>query len=216
MSDIDYDRTIGTGLVGYHYPSIDVMYAATLSPRLELTVTANAARLEVPLTHVETDTRGAQAGFRFRVTERFDLEARTGRTNTQARGRSDVAQSYFASASWHDERSNLELTLSQDVQPSGNGILVHADDLRLAYAFKLTEQLTLDAIARASLREDTEVDLRRYQYRYGAAVLGLSWKLDESWTLGFSGSYVRQEYELYHSGADGRRLGLSLAWRPQP
>jgi hypothetical protein len=215
MSDIDYDRTLGTGLVGYRYPSIDVLYAATMSPRLDLTLTANAARLEVPLTHVQTDTRGAQLGFRFRVTERFDLEARAGRTHTQARGRSDVSQSYFAQASWQDERSNLALTLSQDVQPSGNGILVHADDLRLAYAFKLTERLTLDASARASLREDTEVDLRRYEYRYGAAALALSWKLDESWTAGVSGSYVRQEYELFHSDADGNRVGFNVAWRPR-
>jgi len=215
ISDIDYDRTLGTGLVGYRYPSIDVLYAATLSPRLDLTLTANAARLEVPLTHVETDTRGVQAGFRFRVSERFDLETRVGRTNTQARGRSDVAQSYFAQAAWHNERSNLELTLSQDIQPSGNGILVHADDLRLAYSFKLTERLTLDASARASLREDTQVDLRRYEYRYGAALLALSWNLDEAWTVGVAGSYVRQEYEFFHSDADGHRVGFNVAWRPR-
>ena len=95
MSDIDYDRTLGTGLVGYRYPSIDLLYTANMSPRVDVTVMANVARLEVPLTHVETDTRGAQIGFRFRVSERFDLEARAGRTNTQARGRSDVAQSYL-------------------------------------------------------------------------------------------------------------------------
>jgi hypothetical protein len=215
VSDVDYERTLGTGLVGYRYPSVGLMYAATVSPRLDLTLSADVARLEVPLTHVETDTRGAQAGFRFRVSENFDLEARLGRTNTQARGRSDVAQSYFASASWHNERSNLELTLSQDVEPSGNGILVHADDLRIGYSFKLTERLTLDANARASLRQDTAVDLRHYEYRYGAAMLALSWKLDESWTLGVAGNYVRQEYDLFHSDADGQRVGLSLAWRPQ-
>ena len=50
MSDIDYDRTLGTGLVGYRYPSLGLLYAATLSPRLDLTLTANAARLEVPQT----------------------------------------------------------------------------------------------------------------------------------------------------------------------
>ncbi len=214
ISDIDYDRTLGTGLVGYRYPSANLLYTATMSPRLDLTLTANAARLEVPLTRAETDTRGAQAGFRFRVTERFDLEARTGRTNTQARGRSDVAQSHFASASWHNTRSILKLTLSQDVEPSGNGILVHAENLRLAYSFKLTEALTLAANVRASLREDTEVDLRQYDYRYGSALLALTWALDESWTLGVAGSYVRQEYELFHSDADGSRLALNVAWRP--
>jgi hypothetical protein len=215
MSDIDYDRTLGTGLVGYRYPSFDLLYAVTMSPRLDVTLSANAARLEVPLTRVETDTRGAQLGFRFRVSERFDLEARAGRTNTQARGRSDEAQSYFASASWHDERSNLALSLSQDVQPNGIGILVHAEDLRLAYSFRLTERLMLDTSARASVREDTEADLRRYDYRFGVVSLALSWKLDESWTLGVAGSYVRQEYEVRHDDADGHRVGLRLAWRPQ-
>ncbi len=215
MSDVDYDRTLGTGLVGYRYPSVDLLYSATLSPRLDVTLSGNAARLEVPLTHVETDTRGAQVGFRFRVSERFDLEARAGRTNTQARGRSDESQSYFASAAWHGERSNIDLTLSQDVQPNGNGILVHAEDLRLGYSLRLTERMALNANVRATLREDTKVDLRRYDYRYGAAALALSWKLDESWTLGFAGIYVRQEYEMSHGDADGRRLGMSLAWQPR-
>ena len=104
--------------------------------------------------------------------------------------------------------------MSQDVEPSGNGILVHAEDLRLAYTYKLTERLTLDASARASLREDTSVDLRRYDYAYGAAMMALSWKFQESWTLGIAGTYVRQEYELRHDDADARRVGLTLAWRP--
>ncbi|MES1263298.1 MAG: hypothetical protein ABUL69_03005, partial [Peristeroidobacter soli] len=201
MTDVDYDRTLGTGLVGYHYPSIGLLYASTLSPRFDITFSLDAARLEVPLTHVESDTRGAQAGFRFRVSENFDLEARAGRTHTQARGRSDVAQSYFASASWHDERQNLDLTLSQDVQPSGNGILVHADDLRVAWSYRLTERLTLDSSARATFREDTAVDLRRYSYRYGAAQLAFGWRCDENWTMSLAGGYVRQEYELRHGDA---------------
>lgn len=212
--DIDYDRTLGTGLVGYRYPSFELLYVATMSPRLDVTITTNLARLEVPLTHLESDNRGAQLGFRFRVSENFDLEARAGRTDTEARGRRDTQQSYFAQASWRNERSNLSLSLSQDVEPSGHGILVHANDLRFAYSRTLTERLTLDATTRVSLREDTQADLRRYQYRYGAALLGLSWKLDESWTLGFAGSYSRQEYELSRSDADGRRVGFSLSWRP--
>lgn len=214
LSDIDYDRTLGTGLVGYRYPSLDLLYVATMSPRLDMTVTANSARLEVPMTHLESNTSGAQLGFRFRVSENFDLEARTGRSETEARGRRDSEQSYFTSASWHNERSNLELSLSQDVEPSGHGILVHANDLRLGYSQRLTERLKLDATARVSLREDTQADLRRYEYRYGFAALALSWKLDESWTAGLAGSYTRQEYELFHSNADGRRVGFSLSWRP--
>ena len=168
ISDIDYDRTLGTGLVGYRYPSANLLYTATMSPRLDLTLTANAARLEVPLTRAETDTRGAQAGFRFRVTERFDLEARTGRTK---RRRADAVTSRKAISlppPGTTTRSILELTLSQDVEPSGNGILVHAENLRLAYSFKLTERLTLAANVRASLREDTEVDLRQYDYAMAA------------------------------------------------
>jgi hypothetical protein len=214
VSDVDYDRTLGTGLVGYRYPSLGLLYVATLSPRLDMTVNANVARLEVPLTHLVSNNRGAQLGFRFRVSENFDLEARGGRTETEGRGRSDISQSYFVSGSWHNERSNFELSLSQDVEPSGYGILVHANTLKMAYSHHLTERLTLDANARLILREDTQADLRRYEYRYGAALLALSWKLDENWTAGLAGNYRRQEYEFSHSDADGSRVGVSLAWRP--
>ncbi|MES1262714.1 MAG: hypothetical protein ABUL69_00035, partial [Peristeroidobacter soli] len=75
--------------------------------------------------------------------------------------------------------------------------------------------LTLDSSARATFREDTAVDLRRYSYRYGAAQLAFGWRCDENWTMSLAGGYVRQEYELRHGDADGRRIGLSIAWRPQ-
>ena len=91
---------------------------------------------------------------------------------------------------------------------------VTANGLIFSYSRLLAERLTLDANARLSVREDTQADLRRYQYRYGFSQLALSWKLDESWTASLAGSYTRQEYELSHSEADGRRVGLSLAWRP--
>jgi hypothetical protein len=39
-------------------------------------------------------------------------------------------------------------------------------------------------------------------------------KINDSWTLAFAGAYSRQEYELSTDYADGRRVGLSLAWRP--
>lgn len=214
VSDVDYDRTLGTGLVGYRYPSFDLLYVTTLSPRLDVIVTANIARLEVPLTHLESDNRGAQLGFRFQVSENFEVEARAGQTDTEARGRQDTARSYFAQASWHNERSNLALSLSQDVEPSGYGILVHANSFNFSYSHLLAERLTLDANARVNVREDTQADLRRYQYRYGFAQVALSWKLDESWTASLAGSYTRQEYELSHSDADGRRVGFSLSWRP--
>ena len=90
----------------------------------------------------------------------------------------------------------------------------YADDFRLAYSRNLTERLTLDANVRDSGREDLLSDLCSYEYRYGAALLAFSWKLDESWTAGLVGTYTRQEYQISHSDADGRRVGLSLAWRP--
>ena len=213
-SVIDYDTTAGTGLVGYHYPSASVMYVATLSPRLDATVLVNAARLDVPATDLVNDTRGAQIGFRFRISERFDLEARTGRSDTQSRGRSDSKQSFRGSLSWRDELSRVELSLSRDVEPSGRGLLVNADDVRLAFSRELAEHLTFDSSLRVSRRQDLDFFRRRNDYQYEAATVGVSWRLDESWTLGFAGAYARQEHDLSADAADGRRIGFSLAWRP--
>jgi len=213
-SDIDYDNTAGTGLVGYRYPSASVLYVMTVSPRLDTTLVIDAARLDAPDSRLVSDTMGAQAGFRFRVSERFDLEARTGRSDTSSRGHSERRQNFLGKISWHGELSTLDLSLSRDVEPSGRGILVNADDLRLGYTRELGERLTLDTSARVSRREDFRFDLRSNEYRYAAATLALSWKLDESWTLGFAGVYARQEYQLSAAAADGRRVGFSLAWRP--
>jgi hypothetical protein len=213
-SDIDYDQTVGTGLVGYRYPSASLLYAYTASPRLDVTVSVDAARLDAPDAGIQSDTRGAQLGLRFRASERFDLELRSGRSNTSARGRDDSKQSFRGSLAWHDELSKLELSLSREVEPSGRGILVNADDLRLAYSRELGERLTLDTSARVSRREDLQFALRSSEYRYAAATLALSWKLDDAWTLGLAGLYARQEFKLTDTSSDGRRFGFTLAWRP--
>jgi hypothetical protein len=212
--EVEYDRSAGTGLLGYRYPSASLRYVMSATPRLETTFAINAARLDAPESRLQSDTRGAQLGFRYHISERFDLEARTGHSTTTARGRSDAKQSFFSSLSWHDERSRFELSLSRDIEPSGRGVLVNADDLRLAFSRNLSERLELDASVRASRREDLQFDLRRNEYRYGAASLGLSWKLDDSWTLGFAGVYAHQDYELAQEGADGHRYGFNLSWRP--
>jgi hypothetical protein len=213
-SDVDYANSAGTGLVGYRYPSASILYVMTATPRLDTTFVINASRLDAPDSHLASDTRGAQVGFRFRISERFDLEARAGGSSTSARGRSDSKQSLFSSVSWHDELSRFELSLSRDVEPSGRGILVNADELRLAYSRDLTERLKLSTSLRASRREDLQFDLRSNEYRYGAATLALSWKIDQNWTAGLAGVYSHQDYELAAVGAEGRRIGFSLAWRP--
>jgi hypothetical protein len=76
--------------------------------------------------------------------------------------------------------------------------------------------LVLDASARASLREGFGFDLRSNDYRYTAGTLALSWKLDETWTLGLAGLYSSQKYQQAIDSADSSRVGVSLAWRPLP
>ncbi|MEO8019359.1 MAG: hypothetical protein ABI769_16230 [Pseudomonadota bacterium] len=213
-SDIDYQSTVGTGLLDYRYPSASFTYAFTATPRLDATFSVNAARLDAPESHLQSDTRGAQVGFRFRLSERFDLDMSTGQSITSARGHDDSKQSFRGSISWHDELSRLDLSLSRAVEPSGRGILVNADDLRLAFSRELTEFLTVDASARISRREDFAFNLERDDYRYAAATVALTWKLDESWTLACTGAYARQEHTLSAYAPDGRRIGFSLAWRP--
>lgn len=212
--DIDYQQTRGTGLVGYRYPSVAVTYAYSATPRLETTLSASAARLEAPDIRMRSDTRGVQIGFRYRISERFRLDGRVGRSETESRGRSDAQQSYHAGLSWEGELSRLELSGSRDVEPSGRGVLVNADDLRVTWSRELGERLRLDSTLRASRREDLDITLRRNEYRYGAFVTAISYRLDEAWTASLAGVYSRQEYERPTGLADGYRIGLNFNWRP--
>ena len=144
MSDIDYDRTLGTGLVGYRYPSFDLLYAAThvAAPRSDGDRQRRAPRSAAP--RLESDTRGAQLGFRFRVTERFDLEARAGRPNTRRAG-AVTASKLFRVRSPGTTNDRPGSALSQDVEPSGHGMLVHAEDLQVRVFAQAHRRLTLDA-----------------------------------------------------------------------
>jgi hypothetical protein len=212
-SDIDYQQTQGTGLVGYRYPAASLQYAYTLSPRFDATLSANRARLDAPEVNLRSDTTGAQLGFRFRVTERLNFELRAGESRTEARGRQDRERSFSSSLSWAGELSDFEVSLSREVQPSGRGVLVNADDLRLSWSRDMGERWKLNGALRVSRRDDSLLTISN-DYYFGAALLGLSRQLDENWTLGLAAGYSRQDYELAAQAADAQRFGISLSWRP--
>ena len=189
-----------------------------MSPRLDLTVTVNSARLEVPLTHVESDTHGAQVGLPFpRVRKLRSRSAcrphrHAARAGVPTMPRKLLRIRFRGTTSDH----NSICRLSQDVEPSGHGMLVHADDLRFAYSRNLTERLSLDASARASRPRGhggRPAPIRVPVWRRdGWRCRGSSTRAGRS---ALAGTYARQEYEISHSNADGRRIGFSLAWRPQ-
>lgn len=213
-SDVDYQRSAGTGLLAYRYPSAAIQYAYTVSPRLDITATASGARLTADAIDLVSETRGAQLGLRYRFSERCDFEAGAGRSTTRARARDDSEQSYRAALSWHDEISRLTFSASRDIEPSGRGVLVNADDLRFEYSRSLTEKVSLTTGLRLSRRQDLDNLGARTDYRYGVTSLAVSWHLDERWTLSVASLYSRQEYHDYADPADGKRIGMNLAWRP--
>ncbi len=211
-TDIEYQRARDTGLVGYRYPAASLLYVFSNTARFSTTFGASATRLDAPDAHVRSDTRGAQLGVRFLAAERCALEARVGSTATSARGRVDHNRTVYAGLTWNDELSRIELSASREVEASGRGVLVNADDVRLRFSRELTERLSLDTSLRASRRQD--IDLRGgLEYRYGTAAATLSWKLEEAWTLALAGVFSRQEYAS-RDPAEGSRIGLALSWRP--
>jgi hypothetical protein len=213
-SDIDYLQTIGTGLVGYRYPNASISYTYTATPRIDFTLIANQARLLAGEAGIESDTSGLQAGIHYRISENFNIEARSGGTHTSSFGRSDTERSYFLGVDWRNPLSSFNFSLSRDVSPTGRGMLTNADDLNASYTRQLTEKVSFNATARASRRKDFTFDLRRNDYTYEAAGLGLSWQIDESWSLGAAAGYAHQAYEITPDTAAGKRIGLSLSWRP--
>lgn len=213
-SNIDYDRTLGTGLIGYRYPSANINYSFSLSPRLDTTLSVNAARLTADIIGVESDTRGVQAGLRYRFSENFDVLVNTGAAQTSAGGTTDTERTYRLGVNWRDEVSSAQLSVSRDVAPSGRGVLVNADDLRLAYSRRLTERWSLDLSLRGSRRQAFSFDRRPYDYTYAAAGFSLNYALAESWSVNCAGGYARQDYELSPGPADGQRFGISLTWKP--
>jgi hypothetical protein len=163
---------------------------------------------------LRNDTASAQIGLRFRVSERMDFEASAGESRTRARGLTDRERNYHAALSWRGELANLEFSLGREVQPSGRGVLVNADDIRFSYSRQLSERWDFSGSLRASRREDLLFQRFSNDYYYGAATLTLTRQLDENWKLGLGGAYTRQDYELAAQAADGTRLGLTLSWQP--
>ncbi len=213
-SDIDYLKTLGTGLVGYRYPTASIVYSYSATPRLDLTLTGNKARLLAGEIGLESDSGGLQGGFRFRISENFNVEARSGATHSSSLGRSDTERSFYLGVDWRNPLSGFNLSLSRDVSPTGRGMLTNADDLNVTYSRQLSEQLSFNATLRASRREDLTFDLRHNDYTYEAAGVALSWQLDQSWSLAGAAGYAHQAYQITPDTAEGKRIGLSLTWRP--
>ncbi len=132
--------------------------------------------------------------------------------------------SFFLSATfgYEGERATLSANVSSSTSPSANGYLLLANQLTFNFDYRLSERGTafikLDLIDSQSLGDAVNAldqSVSSNDRTYGAARVGGSYRLAESWYISASYRYRAQDREVFDDIAKSNALLLQIAYKPR-
>ncbi|MCI0516284.1 MAG: hypothetical protein L0Y45_00460 [Woeseiaceae bacterium] len=218
LTDAEFGDVGQSGLVDYqqHFVSGVYSYKLTDASNLEVVVQGRQYR---PDRGTDSDTEQLLAGIlhRFSPTVRAGFRAGIGNTTqTTPDGNVDTSSYVFeARAVQEAELSRLQALLSHDVQPSGLGESVSANQLRLDWNRKLSPITSFRLRARVLRAEALEGPDPTVDRRYAEVDTGLNWALAPEWSLGLGYQYRYRKFDADLDTAQSHGVFAGLSWLPQ-
>ena len=177
---------------------------------------------------IESTSWGAETGFDYQVSERLDMQLLVGwvwidtEYSTQLPvtpedDESDGLQLEGA-LTYTRERYELEARVTSGPSPSGNGYLLYADQLDLAYRYGLTEHH--DCSLGMTVGQSESVDDRLSTSRdYAQISAGLAYEFTSEWSLQgiYEYSYQDQTFALgaEPGDADSNAVYITVIYKPE-
>jgi len=218
LTDVLFDDVGTTGLVDYQQQFLSGTYSYKLTVVNDLNVVIQGSQYR-PATGTDSDTVGLLAG----ITHTFSPTANAGflagvnKTTETLADSSHIDTRTFtfeARATQRSELSQLEGILSLDVQPSGSGKSVEADQLRIYWNRALSPTsgfLLRTTIFRTHTLEGPDsLDDRLY----AEAETGIGWNWTPEWFFRVAYTYRYQKRDVDSDSADSSGVSATLAWAP--
>jgi len=215
FTDVQYDSELPGAQVDYQNASIYGGLVTRLSPTNSLTARLRGAQYDIE-TQGDTNSYGAELQWDTRNAAETRKYLRLGATNVElVSGDSEIAWVAGGGASVLLGRNQLFVDLSRNVGPSGSGIVVIRDQLRLRWTFDMTPRLAFLAGVRGTHDDDVDPDSGFTPRSYATGDVGMQWRWQEEFSLRLSYDYTWQKFEdALTDPATSNGATLSFLYQP--
>ena len=216
---------ISLELPGYHYPNGAVGERFFLNERMTFSVSAFGDALTSERAGNSSHEAGGQVEFQDQLSEKNSFDVSVGESKRYLYGEHGSGTNAAVSAVHAFERGSISLSFVRSLVPYGTGVLVQRQQIvaTLIRPLAPTLDLTLSLQRIQNNSSAVRLGLDRPFYDYG--MLGLNWKMGESWSLQpqVSSGWSRPVAPLgatdiaaYDVTVREWRAQVTLVWQPLP
>jgi hypothetical protein len=219
-SDNTYRNTDFTGLANYRYSlgAINASYAWIQN--LQLSLQSSFGRLEVPASGARSDNINATAALSWQYSELWRTQLSVGPSLVESGGTETNGYVYSVGATRQGMRSTFSASVSKDVTPTGQGVLVARERASLSIGHSLTDRISANASVGVVRNEDAVVlrgiGRRAVRYEYGNMNFNLNWRVTSNWSAVLSVGARTLSNDSTDTDASGYSAALGLQWHGDP
>jgi hypothetical protein len=218
-NDNHYRDALFTGLVDYQYGALSLFSGHSLSDRSELSVSARAGELHVPVNPgADKQDASLTLGWRYKPWPLWTLNLSAGPSYAKSNVASDDGLVFQTDLQHQGERWTFTTSAGRDITPTGRGALTRRDQFSVAASHSLTERLSASLTLRAVRNQEllTQSGRRGEALEYGRVDVRLTWRMAQQWSLALGLGSVTQKVESRPERADNYGASLSIVWNGQP
>ncbi len=219
--EVDYN-SIATNFTDYSYQQYDLRYLHRYDPKNMFSVNLNTGIYETDDSNFEAITYGITLGLDHKFTETFSGKIYLGGSETESEigaGASVVETSdngllFMAGLEKKRERTVYNATLSRAVVPSGGGLLMLSDKVKLSLRHRMTQKVDFGLALNAISNENANGTVSTLDRDYVSVSPSVDWWFNKVVKMRLSYQYRQQEYDLSGSEADSDQYMLSIIYNP--
>lgn len=243
QTDVAYDQnSLSTGLYDYRYRTFSTTVSNLFSERDQIFIYGGYSKFHVPITDFDSETLSLQAGFTRNLTETTTATLQAGRRRTESftRGGAPIYSYYSDSTGIYRiltgvtqdtrtqrtssvftgnleskyESSDLSLSLSRSLDPSGSGGQVEQDQFNLKFNKHLSPRLGINLYGSATKLRTQEGNISNSDRTFYDFAPGGYWQWTREWSIGANYRYAHVKRVYENEAADSNSLNLWLTYRP--
>jgi len=210
-----YMKAQNTGLVNYNYgrAQLDLQYSLTRHSQLSLDF--SIGKLQVPnQPEYGKVNQSATLTYTRTFAERWSAKLSAGPSQVKSDFSKESGTVYEFNISRKAEISSLQLKLTRDITPTGQGTLSRRQQLSLTAYRDLTERINL-SLTGSAIQSDTLLlsrNLNFYGVRYNDININLGWRWTPTVTLSITAGHADQRQQNVDQLAKRNYASLNLFW----
>ena len=205
-------------LVDYNYRAASIFSSFAYSEQTQLSLTMRAGELHVPdLPLADKQDAALRLGWTYKTFSAWTFDASAGPSYAKSEFSNDTGSVFELGARRTAERWTVNLSLSRDLTPTGQGVLTRSDQLNIGMERYFTEHLRGGISASVIRNQDqlTQSGGAPPGLEYGRVDLTVNWQMTESWSLAFVAGGAAQKYGVSPDHGENFRTSIGIVWNGQ-